>query len=84
MKAIKKLMEVEKDKSVTIKALPFKPGSKVEVIVLPSREKEDVFDFIDNVVNKKKIKPMSLKEVEKLVHEVRGIKIQKFECQNAS
>lgn len=28
MKAIKKLMEVEKDKSVTIKSLPFKPGSK--------------------------------------------------------
>jgi hypothetical protein len=35
MKAIKKLVEVEKDKSVTLKSLPFKPGSKVEVIVLP-------------------------------------------------
>lgn len=74
MKAVKKLIEVESNKSITIKSLPFKPGSKVEVIVLPSKEKEDIFDFMDKAVKKRSIKPMSLKEIEKVVHEVRGVK----------
>ena len=72
MKAVKKLIEVGKDKSVTVKALPFKSGSKVEVIVLPAKE-EDVFDYMDAAVKRKKIKPMSLKEIEKVIHEMRGV-----------
>ncbi|MDI6728836.1 MAG: hypothetical protein QMD44_07945 [Thermodesulfovibrionales bacterium] len=74
MKAVKKLIEVESNKSITIKSLPFKPESKIEVIVLPSTEKEDIFDFMDKAVKKRSIKPMSLKEIEKVVHEVRGVK----------
>ena len=74
MKAIKKLVEVEKDKSVTLKSLPFKPGSRVEVIVFPSGREEDIFTFMDTVVKKKKIAPMSLKEIENVVHEVRRIR----------
>ena len=74
MKAIKKLVEVERDKSVTLRSLPFKPGSKVEVIVLPSVKERDIFTFTDSVVKKKKIAPMSLREIEKIVHEVRGVK----------
>lgn len=74
MEAVKKIVEVGKDKSVTVKPLPFKAGSKVEVIVLPAGEKIDIFDRIDNVMNKKKIAPLSLKQLEKIVHEVRGIK----------
>jgi hypothetical protein len=74
MKAVKKLIEVGSNKSITIKSLPFKPGSKVEVIVLPSKEKEDIFDFMDKAVKKRNIKPMSLKKIEKVVHEVRGVK----------
>jgi len=74
MKAIKKLVEVERDKSVTLRSLPFKPGSKVEVIVLPSVKEEDIFSFADSVLKKKGIAPMSLKEIEKVVHEVRGVK----------
>lgn len=73
MHAIKKIIEVEKDKSIILKSLPFKPGSKVEVIVLPASEgKEDIFDFMDTVVKKRGIAPMSLKQVEKIVHEVRS------------
>jgi hypothetical protein len=71
MKAIKKLIEVDSDKSVTVKPLPFKPVSKVEVIVLPVQEEKDIFSYIDEVVKKKKITPMSLRDVEKIVHEVR-------------
>ena len=74
MKAIKKLMEVADNKSITIKALPFRPGSKVEVIVLPSEKNEDTFDFMNKAVKRRGIKSMSLKEIEKLVHEVRGVR----------
>ena len=76
MKAIKKLVEVERDKSVTLRSLPFKPGSKVEIIILPSaeEEEEDIFAFVDTAVKKRKITPMSLKEIEKIVHKARGIR----------
>ena len=74
MKAIKKLAEVGRDKSITLRSLPFKPGSKVEVIVLPLGEKEDIFTFTDALMKKKKIAPMDLKEIEKIVHEIRGIR----------
>lgn len=72
MRAVKKLVEVETNKSVTVKSLPFKPGSKVEVIVFPAGEEEDIFRFMDNVVKKKKIAPISLKQIEKIVHGVRA------------
>lgn len=55
MKAVKKLVEIGKDKSITVKSLPFKSGSKVEVIILPVEEEKDIFSYIDNVVKKKKI-----------------------------
>lgn len=74
MKAVKKFIEVENDKSVTVKSLPFKPGSRVEVIVIPAEGKEDVFDYVDTIVKKKKISPKSLKEVERIVHKARGLK----------
>jgi hypothetical protein len=74
MKAVKKFAEVERDKSVKIKSLPFKPGSKVEVIVLPASEREDIFNFMDNVMLRKKIAPLGMKEIEKIIHEVRGVK----------
>ncbi|GAN32816.1 MAG: hypothetical protein DYG83_01140 [Candidatus Brocadia sp. AMX2] len=74
MKAVKKFIEVKKDKSVTVKYLPFKPGSKVEVIVIQTESKEDVFDYMNTIVKKKKISPKSLKEVERIVHEARGLK----------
>jgi len=73
MKAVKKLLEVEDNKSITIKSLPFKPGSKVEVIVFPSESKQDIFSFMDKTTRRKGIKPMSLKEIEKVVHGIRGV-----------
>lgn len=73
MKAVKKLIRVRKDKSIKLESLPFKPGSKVEVIVLPVEGEIDVFDYMDDLVKRKKIAPMNLKEIEKVVHEVRGI-----------
>lgn len=74
MKAVKKLLEVGKDKSITIKSLPFHVGEKVEVIVLPANEEKDIFGFMDTLVKKKKIVPKSLKGIEKIVHEIRGVR----------
>ena len=73
MNVVKKLLEVDKKKSIRLTALPFKAGSKVEVIVLPAEEK-DIFDSMDAVVKKKKLAPMTMKEIEKIVHEVRGVR----------
>jgi len=73
MQAVKKIMEVSKDKSISLKSLPFKPGSKVEVIVIPATEQaRDVFSFMDTVVKNKKIAPLSMKQVDKIVHDVRS------------
>jgi len=73
MNVVKKLLEVDKKNSIRLTALPFKAGSKVEVIVLPVEEK-DIFDSMDAVVKKKKLALMTMKEIEKIVHEVRGVR----------
>ena len=73
MNVVKKLLEVDKKKSIRLTALPFKAGSKVEVIVLPAEEK-DIFDSMNAVVKKKKLALMTMKEIEKIVHEVRGVR----------
>lgn len=72
MKAIRQLLEVDGNNSVIIKALPFKPGSKIEVIVLPAGETSGIFGFMDEVVKKRKISPLNLKQVEKIVHDARA------------
>jgi len=74
MKAIKKFAEVASDKSLILKSLPFPPGSRVEVIVFPVADEEDVFDAMDSVVKKKGIKPLTMKQVERIVHDARGVR----------
>lgn len=74
MKALKKIVEVRSDKSITLDALPFKAGSRVEIIILPADEKNDIFSFMDAVVKRKKISPMSLGEIEAIVHKARAVK----------
>ncbi len=74
MRAVKKLVEVDNENSITVRSLPFKPGSKVEVIVLPSQKTGDIFDLADKIVKKRKIAPLTMKEVEKIVHDVRRAK----------
>ena len=46
----------------------------MEVIVLPAGKEENIFKYMDRVTQSKKIPSMSLKEIEKIVHEVRGVK----------
>jgi hypothetical protein len=74
MKAVKKFAEVGSDKSLILKSLPFPPGSKVEVIVLPAADEEDVFALMDKIVKKRGIKPLTMKQVERIVHDTRGVR----------
>jgi len=74
MRAVKTYAEVGSDKSLILKSLPFAPGSRVEVIVLPTTDGEDVFPTMDRIVKKKGIKPLTMKQVEKIVHDVRGVR----------
>jgi hypothetical protein len=73
MKAVKKFAEVGSDKSLLLKSLPFPAGSKVEVIVLPAAAEDDVFASMDKIVRKKGIKPLTMKQVERIVHDARGV-----------
>ncbi len=40
----------------------------------PSEKTVDIFDFAEKIAKKTKIAPLSLKEVEKIVHDVRRAK----------
>jgi len=44
------------------------------VIVFPRADDEDVFTAMDRIVKKKGIKPLTMKQVEKIVHDVRGVR----------
>lgn len=57
---------------IVLNSLPFKHGSEVEVIILAAGEEEGIFSFTEKVVQKKKIAPMGMKQIEKVVYEVRA------------
>jgi len=73
MRAVKTYAEVGSDKSLIIKSLPFAPGSRVEVIVFRMEDGKDIFPTMDRVVKKRGIKPLTMKQVEQIVHDVRGV-----------
>jgi hypothetical protein len=74
MRAVKTYAEVGSDKSLILKSLPFAPGSRVEVIVFPMADGEDIFQTMDRIVKKKGIKHLTMKQVEKIVHDGRGVR----------
>ena len=74
MRAVKTYAEVGSDKSLILKSMPFAPGSRVEAIVFPTADGEDVFPTMDRIVKKKGIKPLTMKQVEKIVHDARGVR----------
>jgi hypothetical protein len=72
MKTYKQILTVGKNREILIEGVPYSPGSKVEVTVLPRGE--SIFEYTDNLVQKKGIPRYTLKEVEDIIHEYRGIK----------
>jgi len=55
MRAVKTYAEVGSDKNLILKSMPFAPGSRVEAIVFPTADGEDVFPTMDRIVKKKGI-----------------------------
>jgi len=74
MRAVKTFAEITSDKGLILKSLPFSPGSRVEVIVLPAAGGDDVFSTMDRIVKIRGIKPLTMKQVEKIVHDARGVR----------
>ncbi len=72
MEAYKQILTVGKNREILIEGVPYSPGSKVEVTVLPTEK--SIFKYTDNLVQEKSIPRYTLKEVEDIVHEYRGIK----------
>ena len=72
MEVYKQILTVGKNREILIEGVPYSPGSQVEVTVLPSEKSN--FEYTDNLVQKKRIPRYTLKEVEDIVHEYRGIK----------
>jgi len=72
MEAYKQIVTVGKNRKILIEEVPYSPGSQVEVTVLPSGK--SIFEYTDNLVKTKGIPRYTLKEVEDIIHEYRGIK----------
>ena len=73
MEAIRYIMNV-KDKSITINGLDNFNNKKVEIIIIPlENEEDDIFSDVQNKLKNRKVKSYSEKEIESIVHSIRGI-----------
>ncbi len=72
MQALKKKTKVGRQGTIQLKGLPYPPGTEVEVIVFPE-SKEGICEYTAGLVSEKRIPRYSVKEIEKIIHEVRGI-----------
>jgi len=74
MRRFRRRIKVTQDQGVRLGKVPFKPGTLVEVIVLPTRGAErPIYRFTDSLVKRRQIPRYSLKAIERIVHESRGI-----------
>lgn len=75
MRAYRKLTRVAQDRGVRVGKVPFKPGTSVEVIVVPAgREESSIYQRTAAIVRGRRLPRYSLKEIERIVHESRGIR----------
>ncbi|MEW6326062.1 MAG: hypothetical protein AB1487_00450 [Thermodesulfobacteriota bacterium] len=73
MQALRKKMKVGSQGIIRLRGLPYPPGTEVEVIVLPEPGQEGIYDYTAQLISRKKIPKYSTKEIEKIVHEARGV-----------
>lgn len=74
MRAYRKRTKVAQDRGVKVDKVPFKPGTSVDVIVVPAgREEPPIYWLTATVVKRRRIPRYSLKEIERIVHETRGV-----------
>jgi hypothetical protein len=75
MRAYRKLTRVAQDRGVRLGKLPFKPGTSVEVIVVPAgRPEPSIYQRTAAVVKRRRLPRYSLREIERIVHETRGVR----------
>lgn len=75
MQPFRKRTRVGIDRGVNLRRVPFKPGTPVEVIILPARVEEPlIYGRMEAVVRRRRIPRYSLKDIARIVHESRGVR----------
>ncbi|OHD09613.1 MAG: hypothetical protein A2086_14220 [Spirochaetes bacterium GWD1_27_9] len=73
MEALRYVVDLD-SKSLTINGLEKFVNKKVEIIIIPIEDKKDnIFSDIQTKLKKRNVKNYSEKEIDDIVHEVRGI-----------
>ncbi|MGH7964861.1 MAG: hypothetical protein ACRERD_24115 [Candidatus Binatia bacterium] len=80
LQAIRQRVKVSRDQRVEIRAVPFQPGSEVEVIVVgPARgtkeeaEETPIYAYAERLKRQKGIPRYTVEEIERIIHQSRGL-----------
>ena len=79
VQAIRQRVKVSRDRRIEIKAVPFRPGSEVEVIVVASAPEQTrqqdatIYDYAEQLVQRKTIPRYTLRDLERIIHQSRGV-----------
>ena len=80
VQAVRQRVRVSRDRRIEIRAVPFQPGSEVDVIVVggdistEESTKEDIYRYTERLKKNKKLPHYSLREIEEIVHQSRGLR----------
>jgi hypothetical protein len=80
VQAVRQRVRVSRDRRIEIRAVPFPPGSEVDVIVVggevPTKEptKEDIYIYTERLKKNKRLPHYSLPEIEEIIHQSRGLR----------
>jgi hypothetical protein len=80
VQAVRQRVRVSRDRRIEIRAVPFQPGSEVDVIVVggesPTEEstQADIYRYTERLKKNKKMPHYSLREIEEIVHQSRGLR----------
>lgn len=80
VQAVRQRVRVSRDRRIEIRAVPFQPGSEVDVIVvggeIPTEEpaKEDIYTYTERLKKNKRLPHYSLREIEEIIHQSRGFR----------
>lgn len=78
MKSYRQVARVPKNKKIAIERVPFRAGATVEVVVRGTRKDgrqkgTGIYDYTRDLVKRKRLPRYSLREIERIIHESRGV-----------
>ena len=79
LQAIRQRVKVSRDRRIEIKAVPFHPGSEVEVIVVAAapeqakKQEANIYDYAETLIQRKAIPRYTLRDLEQIIHRSRGV-----------